>query len=350
MKIQQGASALQSRDVDSFRRPSLLQSVVRAPEIGAAVAAAILYAFFSIVGASNGFTTLVGTASWLNTAAQLGIIAVPVGLLMIAGEFDLSIGSLVGAGSITVGVMTGYLDMPLSVSLLAALGMGVVVGLCNGLLVTRTGVPSFIVTLGANFVVAGLALTISRAMVNTTSVMVQSEGLLSDLLSAQWNNFDIAVLWWLIVLAAAIWVLNQTTFGNWIFATGGDAEKARRVGVPTGRVKIILYLCTAVAATFVGALQAVQFHTGDATTGQGYVFQAPIVVVIGGVLLFGGYGSVFGVFLGTLIYGFVNAGLFYTGWNTDYAQVVIGMLMLFAVLANNSVRKAGMSTFLSVRR
>jgi simple sugar transport system permease protein len=123
---------------------------------------------------------------------------------------------------------------------------------------------------------------------------------------------------------------------------GDDDERARRAGVATSRVKIALFVGTASAATFVGVMQSVQFNTGDPTTGQGYVFEAPIVCVIGGVLLTGGYGTIPGVVLGTIIYGVVNAGLFYTGWDTDYAQVVIGVLMVVAVLTNNSVRKFAM--------
>jgi simple sugar transport system permease protein len=138
-------------------------------------------------------------------------------------------------------------------------------------------------------------------------------------------------------------VLAKTRFGNRVFATGGDAERARRAGVMTSRIKVTLFVCTALAATFVGVIQAVEYSTGDATTGQGYVFQVPIVVVIGGVLLTGGYGSILGVVLGTLIYGVINAGLFYTGWNTDYSQVVIGLLMVVAVLTNNFLRKLAMT-------
>jgi simple sugar transport system permease protein len=329
----------------------LLGRLTRAPEFGAAVAVVLIYAFFAVVSAGNGFTSEVGTASWLNTAAQLGIIAVPIGLLMIGGDFDLSIGSMVGAGSITVGIVTGYYHESLLLALAIALGLGVVVGLFNGLLVTRTGVPSFIVTLAANLIVAGLALALSRSIVNSTSVQVQASGFVSDLLSKEWHNFSIAILWWLAIVVVAAWLLSKTRFGNWILATGGDAERARRAGVRTSVVKICLFIGTATAASFVGALQAVQYSTGDSTTGQAYVFQAPIVVIIGGVLLSGGYGTVLGVVLGTLIYGIVSAGLFYTGWNTDYAQVVIGALMVIAVLANSAVRRAALGAFgLSGRR
>lgn len=336
---------------EPMRSAGLLRRVVRAPELGAAFAAIILYVFFAIASSGNGFVTVTGTASWLNTAAELGIIAVPLALLMIAGDFDLSIGSMVGVGSITVGIVVGEYHDSLLLALLIAMGVAVLVGLGNGLLVTRTGLPSFIVTLAANLIMAGMALTVSRDIAETTSVSVSSHGFLTELLSSKFaDHFNVSIIWWLVIAVVAAWVLGKTTFGNWIMATGGDKERARRAGVATSRVKIILFVCTAVSATLVGVIQALEFHTGNATTGQGYVFQAPIVVVIGGVLLTGGYGTIVGVVLGTLIYGIVSAGLFYTGWNTDSAQIIIGVLMVVAVLANGFIRKLALTATTGARR
>ena len=309
------------------------------PEAGAIAAAILLFGFFAIASAGRGFVSVAGTASWLNTASELGIIAVPAGLLMIAGEFDLSIGSMVGAGSVTVGLLTGYLHYPLWLSLVVAGVAALAVGIGNGLLVTRTGLPSFIVTLAANLIVAGLGLAISQSVADSTSITVTTSGALPKLFDGSWGAFSISNLWWLLVAGVAAWVLSQTRTGSWIAAVGGDTGRARRAGVMTSRLKIALFVCTSLAATFVGVMQAVQFNTGDPTTGQGYVFEVPIVVVIGGVLLTGGYGTIPGVAIGTVIYGIINAGLFYTGWNTDYSQVVIGALMVVAVLTNNGLRK-----------
>jgi simple sugar transport system permease protein len=302
------------------------------------------YAFFAIVGGSKGFVTVTGTASWLNTASQLGIIAVPLGLLMISGSFDLSIGSMVGAGSVTVGVVTGYLHHGLWLAVIIAAAVAVGVGVGNGLLVTRTAVHSFIVTLAANLIVVGLGLTVSLAVTGTTSVPVKVSGAAARLLNGQWGQLSVSVLWWAAVALAGGWVLAKTAAGNWITATGGDPERARRAGVATSRVTVGLFVCTALASTFVGVLQAVQFTTGDPTTGQNYVFEAAIVVVIGGVLISGGYGTVPGVVLGTLIYGIADAGLFYTGWDTNYADVLIGVLMVIAVLTNNFLRRLATTT------
>jgi simple sugar transport system permease protein len=316
----------------------VLRRLTRPPEAGAAAAAVLLYIFFAVAAGSNGFTSVAGTAGWLNTAADLGVIAVPVGLLMIAGEFDLSTGSVVGVSSITIGVLNGYYHESLLVSAVAAIAIGIAVGLANGLLVTRTRAPSFIATLAANYILAGLALAIARSVAQTTQVPVLATGVTADIFAGQAGQFNVAILWWLAIAAIGAWVLMRRRFGIWVLATGASNENARRAGVPTTRVKVSLFVCTAAASALVGIMQAVEYNTGDATAGQSYVFQAPIVVVIGGVLLTGGYGSIVGVVLGTLIYGFVTAGVFYTGWNTSYAQVIIGVLMIIAVLINDSVR------------
>ena len=318
--------------------------VIRTPEFGAATAAVLLYVFFAIETAGNGFTTIDGTVNWLATASQLGIIAVPVGLLMIAGEFDLSTGSMVGAASITMGIVCGHYGEPLLAGVAVALVVALLAGVVNGLLVTRTSVPSFIVTLATNLILLGLGLAISRSLTQTTQISITPTGAVADLLGGHIGKFNVSIFWWLAIVAVAAWVLAKRRFGNWVLATGGDSENARRAGVPTGRVKISLFIGTAVAAAFVGVMQAIQFDGGDAATGQGYVFQAPIVVVIGGVLLTGGHGTIVGVVLGTLIYGFVNAGLFYTGWDTNYLSVIIGVLMVIVVLTNNGVRRVALRT------
>jgi simple sugar transport system permease protein len=304
------------------------------------VAAAVLvYLFFFAVAGRNGFTSVSGTASWLDTASELGIIAIPVALLMIAGEFDLSVGSMVASGSILTGIVVTHFQQPVWVAILVGVGIAFIVGIGNGLLVTRTGLPSFIVTLGANLIMAGLALTLSYTITGTTTISVNATGFWSGVLAHQFGQFDISIVWWILLAAVGAWILNKSRFGPWILATGGNTDQARQAGVLTSRVKVILYVTTALAATLVGMIQALQFSTGDAVGGQEYVFEAPIVVVIGGVLLMGGFGSIVGVLMGTIIYGTIGGGLFYTGWNTNLSQVVLGALMLIAVLTNNQLRQ-----------
>lgn len=312
--------------------------LARRPEAGVLVAAIVVYLFFAYSTHGHGFVSLNGTANWLNLAAELGIIAVPVGLLMIAGEFDLSIGSVIGAASIIMALGTTSFGVSIWVVVAIAIGFGVFVGFINGVFAVRTGLPSFIVTLASNFIVAGAGLAISRAAANTTTISVTTTPLSKAVFAGRWEQANISILWWLAITAVCGLVLARTTFGNWIYATGGNPAAARAAGVPVARVRIILFVLTGAAAAFLGVLQAIEFNSGNASNGQGYIFQAPIAAVIGGVLLSGGYGSAFGVLVGAAIYGIISTGVFYTGWNTDWVLLFVGALLLLAVLANNYFR------------
>jgi simple sugar transport system permease protein len=325
------------------RQIGIVERLLKVMWIGPAIAAILIYIFFSIFGGATGFSTVAGTAGFLNTAAELGIIAIPIGLLMIAGEFDLSTGSVVGAAAIIVALGSGFYGFPVAYTIIAALAMGVAVGCVNAFLVNATKLPSFIVTLASNFILAGTSLGLSRLISGSSNVSFRDAGWAEPLLASKWNFFNVSILWWLLAAVLAAWVLRQTRFGNWILATGGNADAARRAGVPVSRVKLILFIWTAVSAAFVGIMSAVMYNQGNAAQGQGYVFQTAIAAVIGGVLLQGGFGSVVGIVLGCIIYGLVSLGLFYTGWPTDWLQTFIGGLLVVAVLTNNLIRNLALN-------
>jgi simple sugar transport system permease protein len=328
------------------RRParSRFRRFLRRPEAGALFAAVAVYAFFAFATSETNFVSLDGTAAWLNSAAELGIIGVAVGLLLIAGEFDLSIGAIVGGTSIAIAIGTRLFHIDIWIMIAAALAGSALIGFVNGLMVERTGLPSFIVTLASLLGVSGASLGFSRLLTNTTTVSLQAPSLAQAVFAGRLGHANIAILWWVAITLVAAVILDKTAFGNWIYATGGNLNAARSSGVPTSRVKIILFMGTAVAASLVGIIQAVEFHSGNAANGQGYVFQAPIVAVIGGVLLGGGYGSALGIFVGCVIYGVISVGIFYTGWNTDWIQLTLGALLLAAVLANSYFRRLALTT------
>lgn len=328
---------------ESTSRPGALERILRIIWIGPALAAIAIYLFFVFVGGQSGFSSLAGTAGWLNTAAELGIIAIPIGLLMISGEFDLSTGSVVGGAAIIVALGTGFYGLPIELTMALALAMGVGVGCFNAFLVNSTKLPSFIVTLASNFILAGTSLGLSRLISGSSNVSLKDAGWAEWVFGSKWMFFNVSVLWYGVAIVLAAWVLRQTPFGNWIFATGGNPDAARRAGVPVSRVKLILFIWTAVSAAFVGIMSAVMYNQGNAAQGQGYVFQTAIAAVIGGVLLQGGFGSVIGIVLGTFIYGIVSLGLFYTGWPTDWLATFIGGLLVIAVLTNNFVRELALS-------
>jgi simple sugar transport system permease protein len=285
--------------------------------------------------------TSTGTASYLEVSAQLGIIAIPVALLMIAGEFDLSVGSMVGAGSVLIALPMVEFGWPLWGSLLLTFAVALAVGFLNGYLVVKTGLPSFIVTLGSLFIIRGATIGFTRLITGRTQVSgVEAEGtLLGALFAGEVAGFSVAIFWWLGLGALGTWILLRTTFGNWIFGTGGDKVAARNVGVPVNRVKILLFMATAASATLLAALQVLDAGSADVLRGTLLEFQAIIASVIGGVLLTGGYGSVIGPMFGALIFGMVSQGIFFTGVNTDWFQVFLGAMLLIAVLFNTYVRR-----------
>ncbi|CVI64132.1 ABC transporter permease (plasmid) [Agrobacterium leguminum] len=326
----------------SVRSP--IKRLIMRPEAGAFFAIVIVYIFFAIVTAETRFMSFNGTAAWLNTAAELGIIALAVGLLMIAGELDLSIGAILGASSILMAIGCNLYGVNVWVMILITLAFAAAVGFFNGYVTDRTGLPSFIVTLATNFGVAGAALGLSRLFTNTTSTSMVTSPTADFVFAARWGQANIAIVWWILLTITVAVMLNRTRFGNWIYATGGNLVAARGAGVPTSRVKIILFIGTALAASLVGIIQTIEFHSGNAANGQGYVFQAPIVAVIGGVLLTGGYGSAIGVAFGAALYGIISVGIFYTGWNTDWVQLFLGGLLLGAVLANSYFRKLALTS------
>jgi simple sugar transport system permease protein len=317
--------------------------LLKRPETGALIGTIGVFVFFAVFGGSN-FTAASGTATWLNPAAELGIIAVPVGLLMIAGELDLSVGSILASSSMTLAIISGYWEYPILVGILAALALGAVTGFLNGLIVTRTQVPSFVVTLATNFGLAGLALGVTRAVTGSTSVAITTDGWAKSAFGSYLSDkFEVAIIWWLAVLVVVGFVLHLSKYGNWIFAVGGDLVSARATGIPTNRVKVALFIGSGLGAALVGVIQTITYNSAQVANGQAFVFNTIIAVVIGGVLLTGGYGSVIGVLFGTLTFSIVGQGIYYTGWNPDWAALFLGALLLVAVLMNNTFRRMALS-------
>jgi simple sugar transport system permease protein len=313
------------------------------PELAAALGAAVLWGFFAMV-AGEPFLSKDGTAAYMNAAAPLGILAIAVALLMIGGEFDLSIGSIIGASGIAIMLLTTHLGWSLWPSIAATVVLCLAIGFLNGIIVVRTGLPSFIVTLGMLFTIRGLTIATSRSLSGRT----QLGGLdgVAGYETARWlfassplQPFRASVLWWLGLTVLAAWVLHRTRAGNWILGSGGRAEAARNLGVPVRRVKIGLFMTTAAAACLVGIIQAVQFTGADTLRGTLQEFWAITAAVIGGTLLRGGYGSVVGAALGALIFGLVRLGIVMIGVNADFFQVALGLLLISAVLLNNQVRR-----------
>ncbi len=323
--------------------------VLRRPEVGAAVAAIAVFVFFSVV--TDVFLTPGGASTWLLTSSTVGIMAVAVAMLMIGGEFDLSAGAMIGTTGLTTGIMMTEYDLNVWVSILAALVLAVGLGIVNGILVMRTGLPSFIVTLGTFFVLQGINLAVTKILINQVSVTSFNDAAgytAGQQLFGSFVKLDLggdlpltlyaATFWWVAVTIVATWVLLRTRAGNWIFAVGGAQVSARQVGVPVFKTKVGLFVTTATAGWLVGMLNLFKTTTVQSTTGVGQEFIFIICAVVGGCLLTGGYGSAVGAALGAAIYGMVNQGIVYARWENDWLFTFLGVMLLGAVLVNNWVR------------
>jgi simple sugar transport system permease protein len=316
----------------------------RRPESGAFLGLAGMFVFFTIFGGLS-FLTVGSVGAWMNIAANLGIIAIPIGLLMIAGELDISVGSMVPAGSMTTAIICGHYGMPIWLGIGAVFLLGITVGLINGTLVVRTAVPSFIVTLGTLFALAGFILGLSVIITGTTSVALTAPPLAKAIFGDLYfgKQFQVIIAWWLAAAAVYIFFVHYSKYGNWIFAMGGDRVAARNAGIPTSRLTITLFVLSATSAAFVGMCQAILFNSAQVSGGQSYIFNSIIAVVVGGVLLTGGFGSVIGILFGTITFAIVTQGIYYTDFDRNWSSLIIGMLLLVAVLMNNTFRNMALS-------
>ncbi|GGD73761.1 ABC transporter permease [Rhizobium anhuiense] len=318
-------------------------NLLRRPEAGAFLGLVGVLLFFVVFGSTK-FLEPAGAASWLNVAANLGIIALPIGLLMIAGDLDISIGAMIPAGSMTVAVLSGYYDLPIWVGMFGALAFGLIVGLVNGYLVVHTAVPSLIVTLGTLFAVQGLMLGTSVLVTGTTSVALTADPW-AKFLFGQFlgGSFQVIILWWVAITAIFIFFIHFSPYGNWIFAMGGDKVSARNAGIPTTRLTMVLFVLSAMSASFVGMCQAILFNSAQVSGGMTFIFNSIISVVVGGVLLTGGFGSVIGIFFGTITFAVVNQGIYFTTFDRNWSSLIIGVMLLVAVLMNNTFRQMALT-------
>jgi simple sugar transport system permease protein len=325
----------------------LLKRLLTRPELGALGGAILVWLFFAI-SAPTGFLSLRGAASYLEVSAHLGILAVAVALLMIGGEFDLSVGSMIGLVGAGMAILSTVYGVPLYLASLIALALAFLVGFVNGYMVVRTRLPSFIITLGSLFIIRGLTIALTRLITGRTQISNIDEVAGYSVMYAIFGvdipiggaGFPISIVWWLVAVALATWVLLNTRIGNWIFGAGGAALAAHHVGVPVDRLKVGLFMTTAFAAWLVATIQITVVKSADTLRGEQQEFIAIIAAVIGGNLLTGGYGSAVGAALGALIFGMVRQGIVYAGVDADWYYVFLGVMLILAVLVNNYIRLA----------
>jgi simple sugar transport system permease protein len=328
--------------------PSLLGRLLLRRELSALVAAVAIFILFWIV--AEPFRSWAAMATVLYQSATIGLMAVAVALLMIGGEFDLSSGVAVVTASVVTSLLTVEIGLNLFVSMALALSVSMLIGVFNGWLVTRTGIPSFLITLSAFFMLFGLNLGFTRLVTGAVSTPIVAGAPGYDLIQtvfafklhlggAGGPEFSILILWWFVFVVIATYVLLRTRIGNWIFASGGNAASARAVGVPTKVVKIGLFAFVGFSAWFYAMHQLAAYNTIQAGSGIGGEFLYIIAAVVGGCALTGGAGSAIGSAIGALIYGMTVQGIVYAGWDPNWFRFFLGLMLLLAVILNLNVRR-----------
>src|SRR6476660_8419295 len=298
------------RTDERVARKSPLARFLARPEAGDIAGAIVIYVFFFIIAPP--FRNASSFSSVLYVTSTYGLMATPVALLMIGGEFDLSAGVAVTSAALCGSLFAWWFTTNAWVGVLVALGFALLVGFINGWIVTRTGIPSFLVTLGTFFMLEGLNLALTRTITNQVAS--------PDISNIQGFSS-----------AKAVFATS--------FTIGGSAPSARAVGVPVGRMKIGLFMAVGFMAWFTGMHTLMLFDTIQSGQGVGNEFVYIIAAVVGGCLLTGGYGSAVGAAIGALIFGMVNQGIVYAGWNPDWFQFFVGALLLGAILLNTYIRR-----------
>ena len=356
---------------ERIREMSPLRKALIRPELGAICGTILVFMFFIGIARDSGMFAAEGIVNWGTVSAQFAIIAVGACLLMIAGEFDLSVGSMIGFSGIIIALMSVHLGYPIWFAIIVAFALALMIGALNGYLVIKTGLPSFIVTLAFLYILRGLTIFIAIATTRKTIiggvrdvaegdpiawlfggkvlsglfVWLADLGLVGKFVAGPKAGLPVVegipmlMVWALALIVFGHLLLTRTRFGNWIFASGGDAQAARYVGVPVNRVKILMFMFSAFCATIFATCQVMEFGSAAADRGLLKEFEAIISVVIGGALLTGGYGSVIGAALGALIFGVVQQGLFFAGVESSLFRVFLGVILLLAVILNTYIRR-----------
>jgi simple sugar transport system permease protein len=322
--------------VDATPGLGIGKRIVRLKEIGALIGLLVIMLIFTIL--SDKFLTWDNLNGILTMTSELGIIAIGVCMLMIAGEFDLSVGSIFAVVPM-VGALLANAGVPFLLAFLMALGVGALIGLFNGFIVIKTGIPSFIVTLGGLMFYRGVILAVSGGFPIT---YVGDDNVVLNLLGSRLmglGGIRASSLWMIGATIVFTIILNSTKFGNHVSAVGGNEGTARAVGIHVKRVKYLNFMFASVMAGLAGFTMFGRFYSIDPTAGTQHELEAIASCVIGGALLTGGYGSIVGAFIGAFLVSVLRSGLILAGAPSYWYKGFIGVVLVIAVIMNTKIRK-----------
>lgn len=315
---------------------------LRAPEFSSFAILCAIVVLFAV--GNSAFLSPLNLSNILAFLPELGIIALAMTLLLTAGEFDLSVGAVFALCPVTVALLVQNAGMDFGLAMLLGFGICVLIGLVNGVLVTKIGISSFLVTLSMLLIVRGIALYITQGF------PLSSLDVDNFLVTALAGDFQVgpfrlyASLWWFIALTLfAIYTLNYSRLGNWIAAIGSNRSAAVARGVPADGVKIGLFILTSVFAGLAGLISALRISAASPVAGTGYELEVIAMVVVGGTALMGGRGTVLGTIVGVLMLRAIRNGIVLIGvpglaYNIFVGAIILAMLVLHALMQRNRQR------------
>jgi simple sugar transport system permease protein len=305
----------------------------RRPVFGILLALVLLITFFGL--SAPGLLKLGPLTNVLSAAADIGVVAVGVGLLMISGEFDLSVGSVYLISTLIFVYLANAGIYP-ALAFIITLLVCALIGAINGIIVVRLSIPSFIVTMAAMMGYRGLHVILTNGFL----VSYHPDRTFLHILAANlFSSFYMTIIWWVLIVGVAQIILVKTQFGNWVFAAGGNPIAARNIGVPVYKVKILNFALCSMLAGLGGIFTIARFYASQSQLGEGYEFEAITACVIGGILLNGGKGNIIGVFIGAIFVSLIRTGLISMGLNSYIYMPITGLLLLGAVILNRYLTK-----------
>jgi len=317
--------------IENRKQTLSFSQIRRWPEFGVILAFLVLLAIFSIF--SSNFLTLRNITGILTIVSELGIVSIGVAFLMIAGEFDLSVSSVYAFSGFLFVTLANKYNSPLA--FVITLVIAAFIGFCNGIITLRARIPSFIATLGMMLLLRGSLLAVTGG----ESVSYSSDAIMPTILTRFMGfGFRPSHIWFLALTLIFSIILTNTRYGNWVFATGGNREVARAMGVNTNKVKVTNFMLSALMASLSGCIVISRFNLANASFGTGMELEAIASAVIGGTFLTGGYGTIIGVFFGAFLMGMMRTGLVMIGAPAYWYQAFVGVILIIAATINLKLR------------
>ena len=315
-----------------------LTRIFKYREAGVIVAVLVVGATFTFI--ERKFATIEAFGEILTWATEIGLIAVGISFLMISGEFDLSVGAVFAASGMLVNWLLNQ-GWPFPAAILATLGMASLVGLVNGTITLKAGIPSFIATLGTQFIIRGLL----RVFTGGSPVVLEDEveerisHLMKIFVGDLGYGFKTSIIWFLGIAALMHFILTSTPYGNRVQAVGGAPDTARALGINVARVKMINFIICSFLAGLSGIISAFRVISVPTTAGMGRELEAIAAAVIGGCLLSGGVGTVAGAAIAAFLIAEIYIGLIVVGAPAYWYIGFVGMLLIVVAIINTRVAR-----------